>query len=90
MDYQDTLSGKDELGMYHAILLRNRIRGIDLHLPPSILHKFLMLMDGPFPRLEYLSFLFTTTEDTSLVLPKTFQAPNLRHLTLFGSTFRED
>ncbi|KAI9449591.1 hypothetical protein BJY52DRAFT_1227677 [Lactarius psammicola] len=58
---------------------------MNLHLSPSILHKSLMLMDEPFSMLEYLSLSFTTKEDTTLLgLPKTFLAPNLRHLTLIG------
>ncbi|KAI9457225.1 hypothetical protein BJY52DRAFT_1187433 [Lactarius psammicola] len=79
-----TLSAKDKLGIHHALLLCDRVRGIDLHLPPSILHKFLMLMDKPFSMLGHLSLSSITKEDTSLVLPRTFLAPNLRHLTLLG------
>jgi len=41
-------------------------------------------MDGPFPILEYLSLSSTVDETTSLILPETFLAPNLRHLTLLG------
>ncbi|KAI9452685.1 hypothetical protein BJY52DRAFT_1225982 [Lactarius psammicola] len=79
-----TPSEKDELGIYHALRLRDRVRCIDLHLPPSTLHKFLMLMDGPFPILERLCLSFTADKITSLMLPNTFLAPNLRHLTLIG------
>jgi hypothetical protein len=87
IDFRDTalpLSGQDELGIYHALLLRDRVRHMVLHLPPSILHRFLMLMDGPFPTLEYLSLSSMDDEITSLILPKDFRAPNLRHLTLLG------
>ncbi|KAH8989024.1 hypothetical protein EDB86DRAFT_3201769 [Lactarius hatsudake] len=79
-----SISGQDESGIYHALLLRDRVRRIVLHLPPLIFHKFLMLVDEPFPILEYLSLSSTIDEDTSLVLPETFLAPNLSHLTLFG------
>ncbi|KAI9457243.1 hypothetical protein BJY52DRAFT_1378399 [Lactarius psammicola] len=75
---------QDELGIYHALRLRGRIRRIDLHLPPSILHKFLMLMDEPFPILEHLSLSITADKITTLTLPKTFLAPNLRHLAHLG------
>ncbi|KAH9011619.1 hypothetical protein EDB84DRAFT_1007867 [Lactarius hengduanensis] len=78
------IRGQDELGMYHALRLRDRVRRIDLHLPPSILRKFLVLMDEPFPILEHLSLSFTVDKTTTLTLPKTFQAPNLRHLSLFS------
>jgi hypothetical protein len=87
VDYRDTnapLSGQDGLGIYRALALRGRVRHIVLHLPPSILYRFLMLMDGPFPTLEHLSLSSTVDEITSLILPKNFLAPNLRHLTLIG------
>jgi hypothetical protein len=79
-----TISWKDEFGIYHALWLRDRIRTIDLDLPPSILHKFLMLMDEPFPILERLSLSFMVDGTTSLTLPENFLAPNLRLLKLHG------
>ncbi|KAF8271176.1 hypothetical protein EI94DRAFT_1721043 [Lactarius quietus] len=79
-----TVRGKDELGMYHALQMRDRVRCIDLHLPPSNLHKCLMLMNGPFQTLEDLSLSFTVDKTTTFTLPKTFQAPNLLRLTLRG------
>ncbi|KAN0132853.1 hypothetical protein V8E53_009218 [Lactarius tabidus] len=79
-----TIRGQDELGIYHALQLRDRVRSIDLHLPPSNLHKSLMLMDEPFQILEDLSLSFTVDKTTTFTLPKTFQAPNLAHLTLRG------
>jgi hypothetical protein len=41
-------------------------------------------MNRLFPRLEDLSLLSTTTEEPSLVLPETLQAPDLRRLSLHG------
>ncbi|KAH9062576.1 hypothetical protein EDB83DRAFT_2384800 [Lactarius deliciosus] len=41
-------------------------------------------MDEPFSMLGHLSLSSTSKEDPILVLPKTFLAPNLRHLTLLG------
>ncbi len=87
IDYLDTaaaISRQDELAIRYALLLWDRVRRIDLHLPPSILDKFLMLIGEPYSMLEHLSLSSATKEDTSLVLPKTFLAPNLRHLTLVG------
>ncbi|KAI9438909.1 hypothetical protein H4582DRAFT_2075509 [Lactarius indigo] len=78
------VKGQDELGIYHALQLRERVRRIDLHLPSSILFKFLILMDETFPVLEHLSFSSTVGEITTLTLPKTFLAPNLRRLTFLG------
>ncbi|KAH9062538.1 hypothetical protein EDB83DRAFT_2675313 [Lactarius deliciosus] len=78
------IRGQDGLGIYHALRSRDRVRRIDLHLQPLILHNFLMLMDKPFPILEHLSLSFTVDKTTTLTLPKTFLAPNLRHLSLFS------
>ncbi|KAI9432323.1 hypothetical protein H4582DRAFT_1104928 [Lactarius indigo] len=87
IDYQYTnvnIREQDELGIYHALRLRNRIHRIDLRLPPSILRKFLIIMDGSFPLLEHLSLSSTVDKTIPLALPKTFLAPNLRHLVLVG------
>jgi hypothetical protein len=92
IDYRDTagakISQQDEFVILHAVLLRDRIRHINLHLPPSNFHKLLILLVEPYPKLEHLSLSCslssTTNADISLVLPKTFPAPNLRHLTLLG------
>ena len=84
VNYRYIKTERDELGIYHALRLRNRLRHIHLYLPPSILHKCLMLMDGPFPRLEHLSLSFADDKITTLTLPKAFLAPNLRHLSLPG------
>jgi hypothetical protein len=86
IDYRDTtaITRQDELAIRQALLLRDRVCHIDFHLPPSILHMCLPLMDKPFLTLEYLSRSYTNEGDASLVLPKTFLAPNLRHLSLSG------
>ena len=78
------VSEEDQLGINHALRLRDRIRHIDLHLPPSTLHEFLMLMNEPFPILEHLSLSFLADKLTTFSLPKTFLAPNIRHLALLG------
>ncbi|KAI9438949.1 hypothetical protein H4582DRAFT_104829 [Lactarius indigo] len=87
VDYRDTIATitqHDESAIHHALVLWDRVRHIDLHLPPSILHKLLVHMDENFSMLEYLSISSTIKEDTSLALPKTFLTPHLRHLTLHG------
>ncbi|KAI9438954.1 hypothetical protein H4582DRAFT_2142090 [Lactarius indigo] len=81
--YRDPITQQDKLAGLRALLMWDRVRHIDLHLPPSNLNMFLMLMDEPLSMLEYLS-LSSPTEGTSLVLPKSFLAPNLRYLTLLG------
>ena len=77
-------SSDDELGIYHALRLRDRVRRINLHVSPSTLNKSLRLMDKHFPILEHLSFSSTGDEIISLAPLKTFLAPNLRHLDLVG------
>jgi hypothetical protein len=85
VDYQfatATIGALDELGISHALQLRDRVRHAVLRVPSSSLHKSLALMGEPFPSLGHLSLSPTADEDSSLVLPETFMAPNLRHLTL--------
>jgi hypothetical protein len=76
------LTKEDELGIYHTIQFHDRVRHIHLNLPPSILHEVLVLMDGHFPMLEHLSLSSCEKDSIALTLPKTFLAPNLRHLAL--------
>ena len=82
IDYGATITKQDEFGIYHALQLHDRVRRIHLHLPPSILHKCLVLMDGRFPILEHLSLRFEVEKITTFTLPKAFLAPNLRHLDI--------
>ena len=78
------LTEQDELRLSHALRLRDRVYHVDLCLPPSILHKVFVLLDGQFTILEHLSLKFSTTSKNNvpLTLPKAFLAPNLRHLAL--------
>ena len=84
IDYRLTMSEQDELGIYHALRLHDRVRHVSLHLPPSILRKCLVLMSARFPILEHLSLSFLADGSTNTILPKAFLAPNMRHLTLTG------
>jgi hypothetical protein len=76
------LTERDESGIYHALRLHGRVRHIHLDLPPSILHKVVVLMDEHFPILEHLSLSFAAENSTPLTLPQAFLAPNLRYLAL--------
>ncbi|KAF8269921.1 hypothetical protein EI94DRAFT_867170 [Lactarius quietus] len=91
IEYEDTtatLSAKDELGMSQALQLRDRIRHVALSISPAIFHKLILFMDDTFPTLERLCLSSTAKEeDAGLILPTTFMAPNLRHLTLLGIGF---
>ena len=90
VDYRETnvifgiLTEQDKLGIYKVLRLPGRVRYISLRLPPSTLHKCLVLMDKHFPILEHLSLRFATGDFTTFTLPNTFLAPNLRHLSLPG------
>jgi hypothetical protein len=77
-----TMTEKDELGISHALQLHDRVRHINLRLPPSILHKVLVLMDQHFPILDHLSLSLAYENSITLTLPQTFRAPNLRHIAL--------
>ena len=88
IDYQDvtsTLSAKDEFGMSQALRFHNRIRRAAFNIPPTILHRLLLLMDDTFPILEQLCLSSTVKDvDAGLILPTNLMAPNMCHLTLRG------
>jgi hypothetical protein len=92
IDYKDTnatVGAQDETGMFHALQQRHRVRSVVLHISPPNLRYLLSLMEGIFPILERLS-LSHPAEGTAPILPETFLAPNLNHLTLVGvSLIRE-
>jgi hypothetical protein len=73
---------QDELWIYHALQLHDRVHHLYLCLPPSILHKVLLLMDEHFPILEVL--ILETENCIPFTLPKAFVAPNLCRLVLPG------
>ncbi|KAI0300042.1 hypothetical protein B0F90DRAFT_573966 [Multifurca ochricompacta] len=67
-----------------ALRQSHRVCRVNLQAPSSILHRLLTAMDAPFPKLENLTLLSKTTEDTSLILPRKFLAPTLSKLILQG------
>ena len=89
IDYSDrtrmmTLQDEDNIRL--GLERHDRVRLVDLQASSSSFHSWLLQMNQHFPRLEDLSLLSTTTEteETSLMLPETLQAPNLRRLSLHG------
>ena len=84
IDYRNSISAEDEENIIPALQQHGRIRHIVLQAPSQILHKLLLPMDGLFARLEHLSVLSTSDQDTNLILPKTLRAPNLQLLLLRG------
>ena len=87
VDFRGWDAAGTDSGILHAIQQHDRIRRIDLKAPSSTLDKLIVPMDEPFPTLESLSLLSTTTpeEGTIPMIPKKFSAPNLRHLTSHGT-----
>jgi hypothetical protein len=77
------IAPKDENNILFGLEQYGRVRRVDLRAPSSSLRMWFWKMNAPFPGLEELSLSSTTTE-TSLVLPETLQAPDLRHLALDG------
>ena len=87
IDYSDTtrtMARKDENNIRLALQQHGRVRRIVLRAPSLSLHTWLAQMNRLFPRLGDLSLSTTTTEQISLVLPETLQAPDLRRLSLHG------
>ncbi|KAI0246834.1 hypothetical protein BJV78DRAFT_99065 [Lactifluus subvellereus] len=78
------MTEEDEKGILLALRHSDRIHNLLLSLPTPILRKIVTTMDEQFTILERL-YIWSLTEDEdnrSLVLPRTFQAPHLRHLHL--------
>jgi hypothetical protein len=81
--YLDTdiqTTAEDENGILLSLEHRDRVRRIGLSMPASSLQKIIMALDDQFPVLERMYI--HSEEDGGLILPKTFQAPLLRHLSL--------
>ena len=86
IDYSDgttTVAQQDEDNIHLGLQQHGRVRGIVLRAPSSSLRMWLEPMNKHYPRLGDLS-LWSTTTEASLVLPETFQAPDLRRLALHG------
>src|SRR6266852_909415 len=86
IDYSSTDPVEDNSGILHAIQQRDRIRRVVFEAPPPTLEQLIVTIDGLFPRLDALSLLSATKSEggLGLMLPRTFMAPNLRHLALHG------
>jgi len=78
---------QDKLSILTGLQQRARVRRIFLQIPSPHLNICLEAMGDLYPVLEDLSLISTTEEETSLVLPSTFSARNLRNLVLQGVGF---
>ena len=73
---------EDEEGIFLALKHSDRVHYIGLWLPTPTLRIIITTMDEQFPTLERLYIASPTEDDRSLVFPRSFQAPHLRHLFL--------
>jgi hypothetical protein len=76
------LSAKDDEGVMLALQHRDRVCRISLEMPVPNLQKVITAISDEFPILEFLSIAPPTKHNTHLILPSTFQAPQLRILFL--------
>jgi hypothetical protein len=75
------MTAEDEEGALLALSHRDRVHRIALRMPAPESGKFITAMEDQYPTLERLR-VYSQIEDTNLVLPQSFQAPNLRRLDL--------
>ena len=78
------MTAEDEEGIILALQHRDRVCRVSLQIPTSNLQKVLLTMDDEFPILEYLDIGPQIKHNMGFLLPKTFQAPHLRHLLLIN------
>ena len=78
------MARQNEDNIHLGLQQHGRVRRIVLRAPSSSLRMWLEPMNKHYPRLRALSLLSTITDEVSLVLPETLQAPDLRHLALHG------
>ena len=88
IDYSDEnieIAAEEEEGTILALKQYNRVRRVRLVMPGTSLQKLIVAMDDEYPILEYL-IVAPPDEDKSSIcqFPETLQAPNLRHLALYG------
>ena len=81
-DEDREITEEDEEGILLALRHTDRVHYISLLSPSQKLLKFITIMDEEFPILERMYIWSRTEGDRSLVLPRTFQAPHLRHFAL--------
>jgi hypothetical protein len=84
IDYLCDLIEEEEQEIILALEQRERVRYIHLSMTVLNLQKLIMFIDKEYPTLESLILAPPNEVNyTGLILPKTLQAPHLRHLTLF-------
>jgi hypothetical protein len=76
------LAAEDEEGIMLVLQHRDRIQRIYILLPVPSLQKLIMAIDNEFPMLDYIYMAPPVKHNTQLIIPSTFQAPQLHHLIL--------
>jgi len=84
IDYHD-IDSRDRKGIMLALLHRDRVRRIRLMGSIPILEWLVVVLDDEFPMLEYLCI--SPEDNTTLRIPRAFQAPQLRRLVLTNLAF---
>jgi hypothetical protein len=74
------MTAKDEEGALLALSHRDRVHRIALWMPAPNLCKFITAMDEEYPIVECICIGSRPRDSPSPTFPKTFQAPNLRHV----------
>jgi hypothetical protein len=82
VDDDHDITTEQEEGIVLALQLRDRVRRLRLQMPIPNLERLITTLGDEFPVLDYLYVAVLTKDKTNLVLPQTFQAPQLRHLVL--------
>jgi hypothetical protein len=78
------MTAEDEEGALLAFSHRDRVRHIDLRMPAPKLGRLITAIDGLFPILDFLSMsIVGELLKETMILPQTFQAPNLRQILLY-------
>ena len=81
------ITTKDKEGIVLALRHRDRVRSTRLGMPFWTLQGLIEAIEGEFPILECFCISSPAEDDAGLVLPKTFQAPLLRHLYLMNIAY---
>jgi len=87
LDEHHGITPEDEERILLALQHRDRVRRIRLMMPVPSLQKIIIALGKVFSMLEYLYVAARTDELPNLILPETFQAPQLRHLILIDFAF---
>ncbi|KAF8871581.1 hypothetical protein BD779DRAFT_457942 [Infundibulicybe gibba] len=82
---------RDDIGPQRVTLIADnlhRFKSLDLHIPDANTHRFLELLGGPVPLLEYLSIVYVG--HATFAFPSEFlggSAPSLRHIKLITHSY---